>query len=331
MIRREKVMARNEGRPERGLSEVDFLLGVDDSGRMGALRFKKQDDGPFLADDGDSPTPPITALRKLEHAALTLESDDAKKIDEALAVLFRPGSSLGGARPKANVIDPSGALWIAKFPSERDDIDVGGWEAVTASLARAAGLRIEESKALKLGSRHHTFLTRRFDRGGKSTRYAYASAMTLLGKKDEESESSSYLDLAELIVSQGGTPKAQLHELWKRIVFSILVSNTDDHLRNHGFLYNFERRGWDLSPAFDMNPILGGVGLTLSVDEADSSLSLDLARSVAPYFHIEHADAEVMIQHVLAARKSWRMEAKKVGIRPSEIDLMASVFEAERY
>ncbi|MCX6129426.1 MAG: HipA domain-containing protein, partial [Proteobacteria bacterium] len=289
--------------------------GVDDSGRMGGLRFKKESDGPFLEDDSYSPAPPITDLRKLENAALSLEKDDATKIDEALAVLFRPGSSLGGARPKANVMDPSGALWIAKFPSERDDIDVGGWEELTASLARAAGLNVAESKAVKLGSKHHTFLTKRFDRAENRTRHAYASAMTLLGKKDGDSDGSSYLDLAEFIISQGGTPKVQLHELWARIVFYILVSNTDDHLRNHGFLYNFDRRGWDLSPAFDINPVLGGVGLTLSIDEGDSSLNLECVRSVAPYFQIGRTEADDVIQHILAVRKSWRMLAKKLGIK----------------
>ncbi len=330
MMKREKMLARKEGRPERTLLELDFLMGVDDAGRMGGLRFKREAEGPFLEDSRHSPTPPIADLRKLENAALALERDDAAEVEEALAVLFRPGGSLGGARPKANVLDPSGALWIAKFPSERDDIDVGAWEAVTASLARAAGLNVTESKAAKFGSKHHTFLTKRFDRDENNTRMAYASALTLLGKKDGESESSSYLDLAEIIISQGGTPKTQLHELWKRIVFSILVSNSDDHLRNHGFLYNFDRKGWDLSPAFDLNPVLGAAGLTLSIDEEDSSLSLECARSVAPYFQIELNEADEIIKHVLAVRMAWRMHAKKLEIKSSEIELMASVFEAER-
>ena len=330
MMKREKMLARKEERSERTLLELDFLLGVDDAGRMGGLRFKKQADGPFLEDSRHSQTPPIADLRKLENAALTLERDGGDKIEEALAVLFRPGGSLGGARPKANVIDPSGALWIAKFPSERDDIDVGAWEAVTASLARAAGLNIAESKAKKFGSKHHTFLTKRFDRNENKTRSAYASALTLLGKKDGESAGSSYLDLAEIIISQGGTPKTQLHELWRRIIFSILVSNSDDHLRNHGFLYNFDREGWELSPAFDLNPVLGASGLTLSIDENDSSLSLECARSVAPYFQIKLNEAEEIIQDVLTARRAWRMQAKRLEIKSSEIELMASVFEAER-
>jgi serine/threonine-protein kinase HipA len=330
IMRREKMMARKEARPERTLLELDFLLAVDDSGRMGGIRFKKEANGPYLEDDRKSSTPPITDLRKLENAALVLEKDDGAKIEEALAILFRPGGSLGGARPKANVIDPSGALWIAKFPSERDDIDVGGWEAVTASLARAAGVSVADFRAVRLGSKHHTFLTKRFDRGENKVRHAFASALTLLGKKDGTSEDASYLDLAELIISQGGSPKVQLLELWRRIVFSILVSNTDDHLRNHGFIYKFDRRSWDLSPAFDINPVLGGTGLTLSIDEQDSSLSLDCARAVAPYFQIAQTEADSIIQHVLAARKGWKMKAKEVGIKSSEIELMASVFEALR-
>ncbi|MBF0440678.1 MAG: type II toxin-antitoxin system HipA family toxin [Oligoflexales bacterium] len=330
MSRREKVMARREERPERPLMELDFLLGVDDSGRMGALRFKRELSGPFLEDDRESPAPPITDLRKLEHASMLLEHGDSAKVEEALAILLRPGGSLGGARPKANVLDPSGSLWIAKFPSASDDIDVGGWEEVTASLARAAGISVSESKAVKLGSKHHTFLTRRFDRWGSNIRYAYASALTLLGKRDGDSHESSYLDIAEVIISQCTTPKAQLHELWRRIVFSIIVSNADDHLRNHGFLYDFAKNGWTLSPAFDVNPVQGSGGLTLSIDENDNSLDLDLARSVAPYFQIEKTDADQIIQQLLAVRKGWRPLAKKVGIKSAEIDQMASVFEAER-
>lgn len=329
MQRREKIVARKEDRPERTLLELDFLLGVDDSGRMGALRFKKDPNGPFLEDDRKSPAPPITDLRKLEQASIQLEQDDSAKVDEAVTLLLRPGGSLGGARPKANVLDPNGSLWIAKFPSASDDINIGAWEEVTASLARASGLLIPESKAVKLGSQHHTFLTRRFDRGNNHIRHAYASAMTLLGKKDGDSHESSYLDIAEVIISQSATPKAQLHELWRRIVFSVIVSNADDHLRNHGFLYNFDKKGWDLAPAFDINPVLGAKGLTLSIDEQDSSLDLDCVRSVAPYFQIEKTEADDVIQQLLTIRKNWRILAKKVGIKAAEIDLMASVFEAE--
>lgn len=327
MMRREKIQAKAEGRAEKNLLELDFLLGVDDSGRMGGLRFKEDLQGPFLEDDRFSPTPPFTDLRKLESAALAFERDDAEKADEAVLLLLRPGGSLGGARPKANVKDPSGSIWIAKFPSESDFLDVGGWEEVTAILARAAGISMPESKALKLASKHHTFLSRRFDRTGETIRYAYASAMTLLGKQDGQSGETSYLDLAELLIAQGGTARIQLTELWRRIVFAILVSHTDDKLRNHGFLYNFEKRGWDLSPAFDINPILNGKGLTLSIDEGDNSLSLELARSVAPYFHLKKDDAEEIISHVRRAVEGWRVVAKKVGIKPSEIEMMAAVFE----
>jgi serine/threonine-protein kinase HipA len=330
MMRREKIAARKEGRPEKTLMELDFLLGVDDSGRMGALRFKESLDGSFLADDRNSPVPPLADLRKLESAALRLDRDDSDKVDDAIEMLFRPGGSLGGARPKANVRDAGGSLWIAKFPSENDEIDVGGWEEVTATLARAAGINMSESKAIKLASKHHTFLTKRFDRTGSGVRHLYASAMTLLGKKDGDSSEASYLDIAELLISQGGTPKIQLEELWRRIVFSILVSNTDDHLRNHGFLYNFENRGWDLSPAFDINPSRGGKGLSISIDETDNSLALDLALGVAPYFNLEQNEAKEILDHVLRIRSGWRLSAKRIGIKPSEIDVMAGLFEASR-
>lgn len=321
---------RIEERPEKTLMELDFLLGVDDSGRMGALRFKETMEGPFLEDDQNSPVPPIASLRKLENAVLQLEQDNPDKVEAAIALLFKPGESLGDARPKANVKDPAGSLWIAKFPSESDELDVGAWEEVTATLARSAGINMPESKAVKLGSKHHTFLTKRFDRTGSAFRHVYASAMSLLGKKDGESDEASYFDIAELLISQGVNPKLQLQQLWRRIVFSILVSNTDDHLRNHGFLYNFEEGGWILSPAFDINPIRGGLGLSLSIDESDNSLDLDCARSVAPYFQLEVAEAEEILSHLLRVRSGWRMIAKQIGIKVSEIYQMADVFEAHR-
>lgn len=330
MMRREKFLAKASSRPEKTLMEIDFLLGVDDSGRMGALRFKENADGPFLADDQLNPAPPMTELRKLEAAAIALEEGRTNKMDEAVALLFRPGSSLGGARPKANVAAPDGSLWIAKFPSENDAIDVGAWEEVTATLAKASGITMAESKALKLGSKHHTFVTKRFDRLGAHGRRLYASAMTLLGRSDGQSSEASYLELAEILIAQGCSPKAQLEELWKRIVFSILVANTDDHLRNHGFLYNFELGGWDLSPAFDINPSLSGAGLSLAIDESDHSLELATAIAVAPFFKITMKEADRFIQQLLQVRASWRRIAKKIGIKASEIELMAKVFEADR-
>ena len=330
MRRREKLAARRESRSERNLMELDFLLGVDDNGRMGGLRFKEKHDGPFVADNHHYPIPVISDLRKLESAALRLELDDSDKMDDALELLFRPGASLGGARPKANVRDPTGALWIAKFPSERDEVDIGAWEELTARLARAAGICMAESKAIKLGSKHHTFLTKRFDRTGSTGRHAYASAMTLLGKRDGESDETSYLDLAELLISRGATPKIHLEELWRRIVFSILVANTDDHLRNHGFLYNFDQHGWDLSPAFDINPTYGGGGLSLAIDETDHSLDLDCALSVAPYFQLEGAKAREIVDHIKKVRSGWRTLGKKIGIKTREMELMAGAFEAER-
>jgi len=330
MKRRERQLAQREGRPEKTLKEIDFLLGVDDSGRMGGLRFKSDEGGPFLADDREFPTPPLTELRKLEHAALQIEGENPDDIDAAVAMLVRPGASLGGARPKANVVDPAGGLWIAKFPSASDDMDIGAWEYAVTSLSRASGVMTPETKLVKLGGRHHTFLTKRFDRSGGSRRHFYASAMTLLGKTDGDSPDSSYLEIAEFIISHGCRPKDQLEELWRRIVFNILVSNTDDHLRNHGFLYNFSENGWELSPAFDVNPIPHGHGLSLAIDEIEHSLSLDVAKSVAPLFQISASDAREIIENLIKIRSTWRASVKKLGIKNSEIDLMANIFECPR-
>jgi serine/threonine-protein kinase HipA len=193
MLRREARVAKAEGRSPKTLTEIDFLTGVDDFGRMGALRFKRSMAGHFLEVSDKGSCPPITDLRALQQASLALDGDDDSKVDAALLLLLRPGGSLGGARPKANVIDAKGALWIAKFPSQSDDYDVGGWEEVTAQLARAAGLQVSKSKAEKLGRYpHHTFLTERFDREGSERRLQYASAMTLLGKRDGESEDTHF-------------------------------------------------------------------------------------------------------------------------------------------
>lgn len=328
MLRREARLARSEGRPVKTLMESDFLLGVDDTGRMGALRFKLEENGPFLEQSDKNSCPPITDLRTLQRASFLFDSDDESKVDEALKILLRPGASLGGARPKANVIDPSGALWIAKFPSLSDDHDVGGWEEVTAQLARAAGIGMSRTRAEKLGGhKNHTFLTERFDRTSDNGRHHYASAMSLLGKNDGESEECSYLNLLEILAKTGGQAKTQYAELWRRIVFSICVSNTDDHLRNHGFLFNFEDRNWNLSPAFDINPNPQATGLTLSIDDHNNALSLELALSVSPYFQISLAEAKETANHIRSIVKGWKTIAKRLKIKASEIEMMAEAYE----
>lgn len=328
MERREALNARQEGRRPRPLMESDFLLGVFDQYRMGGLRFKLSEDGPYLDANDSMAAPPMTLLRTLEEASLRLEKDDAIE-DPAFAqwlnLLISPGSSLGGARPKASVIDPNGQLWIAKFPSQKDDRDVGGWEAVVNELAIKSGVSIAEGKARKFTQDYHTFLTKRFDRIGDG-RIHFASAMTLLGHTDgtDGAAGVSYLNLAEYIVRYGAQPDIDLEELWRRIVFSICVSNSDDHLRNHGFLLT--QQGWKLSPAFDINPIPLSTGLSLNISEHSNELDLDLAREVAEKFRINKDQREAIISKVIQAVSHWKEVARRTGISSGEIHYMEEVF-----
>lgn len=297
MERREALIARNEGRKPLPLMESDYLLGVFDLYRMGGLRFKLAENGPFLHADPAMAAPPFASLRTLEEASLQLEKEDFGE-DPAFAhwlnLLIAPGSSLGGARPKASVMDPTGQLWIAKFPSRKDDHDMGGWEAVVNDIAVRAGLRIAEGKAKRFTQDHHTFLTKRFDRNG-ANRFHFASAMTLLGYMDgaDATAGVSYLHLAEFIMRYGASPDLDMEELWRRIIFYILTSNSDDHLRNHGFLLT--PKGWRLSPAFDVNPVPLSTGLTLNISEQSNALDLDLAREVAEQFRVGAEKREAII------------------------------------
>jgi serine/threonine-protein kinase HipA len=326
--RREALLAREENRTARTLLESDCLLGVFDGNRTGALRFKLEASGNFLDDHADLAAPPLAKLRELEQASLHLEAENAP--DQAgyshwLQMLLAPGSSLGGARPKANVLDPQGNLWIAKFPSRNDTLDQGAWEAVTAELARRCGITMAETQTLHLGRKGHTFLSRRFDRNGKQ-RIHFTSAMTLLGYQDgtQAADGASYLEIAEVILRKCSNVQASLRELWRRIVFSIAVSNTDDHLRNHGFLLSPE--GWTLSPAYDINPNPEGTGLTLNISETDNALDFELALSVAPYFRISTAEAREIITDTRKTVSGWRPLAKAIGISRQEQESIAPAF-----
>ncbi len=334
MQRREAQAAREEKRDPRPLRESDYLLGVYDGHRMGGLRFRTTPGGPFLDDNAALASPPWTSLRELENASLQLERDDSEKDPQYsawLRMLIAPGGSLGGARPKAGVVDPQGHLWIAKFPSPTDETDVGAWECVVHRLALAAGVTVAPGRAQKFSSRHHTFLAKRFDRTEDGQRHHFASAMTLLGRSDGDDASSgaSYLEIAEFLMQHGARAEEDLVQLWRRIVFSICVSNMDDHLRNHGFLLRPE--GWALSPAYDMNPVATADGLKLNVSEYDNSLSLDLSREVAKYFRIKAPRAEQILGEVVAAVRDWRAAATSLGIPASEQNRMARAFRlAER-
>ncbi len=329
MRRREAALARIEKRTEQTLFETDYLLGVFDGHRMGALRFKLEENGPFLNDNRKLASPPWTSLRELEQISLKLEEDDITDDPEYfkwLSMLIAPGSSLGGARPKASVIGKDGNLWIAKFPSRADNGNVGGWEMVTYELALKAGINMAESKAQKFSSDYYTFLTKRFDRSEENERIHFASAMTMLGYTDgqDHSDGASYLELVEFISNNGANVNSDLEELWRRIVFSICVSNTDDHLRNHGFILS--EKGWLLSPAYDINPNETGTGLKLNISENDNALDLDLAMEVHEYFRLSKEQAIKIINEVKKSVQSWKAIAVKYGISKAEQDLKNIAF-----
>ena len=331
MRRREAALARQEGRRAEPLLESDYLLGVFDGHRMGGLRFKLSPDGPFLNDNRAMATPPWTSLRELEYASLQLERVDAAQDPDYLKwlmLLLAPGSSLGGARPKASVVNEQGHLWMAKFPSGQDTHDVGAWEAVVNTLAQQAGLTVASGQAQRFGSRHHTYLSERFDRTANNERVHFASAMTLLGYQDgtDHQDGASYLELAAFLIRQGAQVEEDLTELWRRIVFNICVANTDDHLRNHGFLLT--AYGWRLSPAYDLNPVPYGRGLTLNISETDNALDLQLALEVAPFFRLVPPQAELVMAKVVSAVRGWRAVAARYQISREEQEFMANAFRA---
>ena len=326
MKRREAIKARRERRKPNKMYDSDFLLGVYDQTRVGALRFKVDVNGPFLSDDTETAAPPWATLRSLEEASRQFEKDDNYLNDKWLKQLLKPGSSLGGARPKATVEDEQGNLWIAKFPSKNDEYDVGAWEKVVHDLAKLCGLNVPESKVEKFSKDGSTFLVKRFDRDGEK-RIHFASAMTMLGKNDGASseDGSSYIDIVDFIRAYGSSPKDDLIELFKRIIFSMAVSNTDDHLRNHGFILN--DKGWKLSPLYDVNPVPYGDVLSLNVDSYDNSISIDLAISSACFYDITKYDAEVYADEILTiVKNNWEQLAKKYGINRDQIEEMRPAF-----
>ncbi len=324
MQRREAILARSETRTQRTLAESDYLLGVHDIARMGALRFKLEKEGSFLAEDSPFSTPPWARLRELEYGVSQLEHN-LDPADEArwIAQLVQPGSSLGGARPKATVADEQGNLWIAKFPSKRDANDSGTWEMVVHELASNAGIEVPSALLETLSSHGSTFIVQRFDRTKANERVHFASAMALLGKKDGDHD-TSYLELAEFITTASAQPEKDLHQLWRRIAFNIAVSNTDDHLRNHGFLLT--RSGWKLSPAYDLNPSPNSYGLSLAIDEVDHSLDFSLALKQASLFHLSNKEATSILEEVSESVCQWKQTAQKYGLSQSACIQMESAF-----
>ena len=312
------------------LGESDYLLGVHDLFRAGALRYRLNDTGSFLDDQNSIAAPPFVELHTLERASREMENDPDNRAPEGrewLRMLIAPGGSLGGARPKASVADNHNHLWIAKFPSPRDTYDVGGWELVVNALAKACGLRVAPAIAKRYASDFHCFMVKRFDRTATGGRLHFASAMTLTGRADGDDASSgaSYLELAEVLMRNGSNTDRDLQELWTRIVFNILVSNTDDHLRNHGFILE-PGNGWHLSDAYDLNPTPMGDGLKLNITEYDNALDLELAREVAGFFRVSLAHADGIIADCINSVSHWRTVAKAVGLSRREQDYMAAAF-----
>ena len=326
MNKRERLQAEKEGRKPRKLYDSDYLLGVYDATRMGGVRLKSDMEGSFLSDDKESTVPPWTTLRTLEEASRNFESDESGLAEKWLNQLIRPGSSLGGARPKATIMAPDGQLWIVKFPSKNDDNDTGAWEKVAYDLAGLCGINVTESKLEKFSKLGSTFLIKRFDRNGNK-RIHFASAMTLLGKTDGASaaDGTSYLDIAAFIKSHGARPKEDLIELWKRIVFNMAVSSTDDHLRNHGFLLT--RRGWILSPLYDVNPVPYGDELALNVDAESNSIDIELAIDTAVKFGIDKDYARKMALEILSkVDTNWEKLASNHGLSHRQIEEMRPAF-----
>lgn len=324
--RRERIEANSEARKPRKLNESDYLLGVFDETRMGALRFKTDKEGPFLSDNSTASAPPWATLRTLEEASRRFEEDENFLNDKWLKQLLKPGSSLGGARPKANIEAPDKSLWIAKFPSKNDEWNIGAWEKVVHDLAKMCDLDVPESKLETFSKLGSTFLVKRFDRN-KDKRIHFSSAMTMLNKTDgaHATDGSSYLDIVAFLKSYGATPKKDLLELWKRIVFNMAVTNTDDHLRNHGFILT--RTGWRLSPLYDVNPVPYGDELSLNINDCDNSISLELAVESASYYNLNKEDA-IKIGNDIAeiVNSNWESLAKKYGIGRSSIEYMRPAF-----
>lgn len=322
MQRAERRQAEREGRAVRTLMESDYLLGVSDETRLGALRFRPVGGEEFLA----RPRSGVPALVKL---GALLESTERilrdEETDEDLQLIFAPGSSLGGARPKASVIDHHGCLSIAKFPKETDDYSIETWEEIALRLAEKAGIQTAGHELLKVAGKA-VLLSRRFDREG-GQRIPFLSAMAMMGAKD--GLGGSYPEMVDVLSAHGAQARRGAHELYRRVAFNVLVSNVDDHLRNHGFLRR-DRAGWVLSPAYDLNPVpvdLKARVLTTNINLDEGTCSIDLLESAAGYFALSLAEARVILGQVAGATSRWREVAREVGAPAPEIHRMASAFE----
>ncbi|GAB3816912.1 HipA domain-containing protein [Kribbella italica] len=316
----ERQRARIAGSTPRTLSEFSYLLGVRDDLRQGAIRFALPGTQTFMADDTTG-VPALTDLPELLDLAARTENDDADLA--AIRRLVRAGSSLGGARPKAHVRTDDGTIAIAKFPSRADSWNVMAWEKIAFDLAAAAGIPVPRSRLLRIAGRD-VHVIDRFDRAG-SNRIGYISAMTMLEARD--GDTGSYLDIGSAIEQHSAAATADLRDLWTRVVFSILISNVDDHLRNHGFLR--ADNAWTLSPAFDLNPdpSPGTKFLATAVNEDETEASIDLALEVAELFRLEPSEALKIVADVGRTTAQWAEVAARRGQSKKQIDEMTPAFD----
>lgn len=332
LLRREQIAAAEEKRPVRRLSSFDFLTGIDDFSRMGGFRFKEDLDGEFINVSESLKIPPLTDIRELIAASAEIEKCEENNMlpdRKWIAQLVQPGTSLGGARPKANVVDADKALYVAKFPSRKDDYDVGLWEHFSHVLATKAGVNVAQTKVLATREKFHTLLSRRFDRASDGKRIHFASAMSLLGLSDGDNATSGhgYLDIVDFIIQNCTDVEWNLQELYRRVAFNICIGNTDDHFRNHGFLLT--AKGWTLSPAYDMNPTLNeyqSLLISSTSNKADLSVLLDACED----YMLNRKTAEKIVSEVVEAVKEWREIAIRQGVSKREIDMFSGVLD-KRY
>lgn len=319
--RREQILAQEQRRPLRRLSSFDYLLGIDDYSRMGAFRFKETPDSDFINSDPTLKIPPLTDIRTLQEAGRAIEQSEVHNVlpeKKWIAQLIQPGTSLGGARPKASVTDLDGALCVAKFPSRKDDYDVELWEHLCHLLARKAGIEVADTKVLKAIGPYHTLISRRFDRTADGRRIHFASAMTLLGLQDgnNAADGHGYLDLVDFIVQHCTAVESNLRELYRRVAFYICVGNSDDHFRNHGFLLT--PKGWTLSPAYDINPTLN-TSQSLLISSVSNQAAFSQLRAAAEDYLLTRETADAILAEVQAALVDWSTLAVQIGIPRREI------------
>ena len=327
--RREQIIAKEQNRPVHRLSSFDYLTGIDDYSRMGGFRFKERLDGNFINTGDTLRIPPLTDIKELHKATLEVEKSEEKNLlpeKKWIAQLVQPGSSLGGARPKASMIDTDKALYIAKFPSRKDDYDAELWEHLCHRLAAKAGINAAETRILSTDNKYHTLLSRRFDRTQTGRRIHFASAMTLLGLDDGDNAANGhgYPDIVDFILQNCTDVERNLRELYRRIAFNICIGNTDDHFRNHGFLLT--AKGWTLSPAYDMNPTRNEYQ-SLLISAASNAADIGILLGACEEYMLPRNIAEQIIAEVTTAVKEWRVLAAKLGIPKRETEIFTSVFD----